>query len=350
MSHRLLEAARRQPLDRPPVWIMRQAGRYMPEFRAIRAKHDFLTVCKTPALAAEVTLQPLDPAIGIVPDAAIIFSDILIPLEAMGMHVRFDEKGPHLDNPVRSAADVDRLVVPRAAESSPFLGEALTLVKRELAGRAPLIGFAGAPWTLAAYMIEGAGSKNYDRIKRFMYNETEAFYRLMDRLADTLIDHLVYQLDTGADIVQVFESWGGVLSPRDFAHFALPYTRKVVAGVKAARPDAPLILYMNGAGHVLEALAETGADVVGIDWRIDLGEAFDRIGDRVAIQGNMDPCMLYAPIPAIQAEVRRLAGLVGNRPGHIFNLGHGILPDVPVAHAKAFVDAVKALSHDRAAV
>jgi uroporphyrinogen decarboxylase len=345
MTHRLLQAVRRQPLDRPPVWIMRQAGRYMPEFRAVRAKHGFLEVCKTPELATEVTLQPLNPEIGIVPDAAIIFSDILIPLEAMGMAVRFDDKGPHLDNPIRQVADVDRLVVPHAAETSPYLGEALGMVKRELAGKAPLIGFAGAPWTLAAYMIEGGGSKNYDKIKRFMYNEPEAFHRLMDRVADTVTDHLVYQLDAGADVVQVFESWGGVLSPRDFATFALPYTRKVIAGVKAQRPDQPVILYMNGAGHVLDDLANAGADAVGIDWRVDLGEAFDRIGDRVAIQGNMDPCMLYAPIPVIQAEVRRLAGLVGDRPGHIFNLGHGILPDVPVAHAKAFVDAVKALSH-----
>jgi uroporphyrinogen decarboxylase len=319
---------------------MRQAGRYMPEFRAVRAKHDFLTVCKTPDLAAEVTLQPLNPDYGVGVDAAIIFSDILIPLEGMGMAVRFDDKGPHLDNPIRQAADVDRLVV---AEPAAYVGEALKLVKQQLHGN-DLIGFAGAPWTLAAYMIEGGGSKNYSHIKGFMYNQPEAFHRLMDKLADTVIDHLVMQLEAGADVVQLFESWGGVLSPRDFRTYALPYTRKIVAGVKAAT-GKPIIVYMNGCGHVLEDLADTGADALGIDWRIDLGEAFDRVGDRVAIQGNMDPCMLYAPIPQIQAEVRRLATQVAGRPGHIFNLGHGILPDVPVAHARAFVDAVKALEH-----
>jgi uroporphyrinogen decarboxylase len=323
---------------------MRQAGRYMPQFRAVRAKHDFLTVCKTPELATEVTLQPLNPEYGVGVDAAIIFSDILIPLEGMGMAVRFDDKGPHLDNPLRDPAAVDRLVVPHAAETAHYVGKALAMVKQELAGKAPLIGFAGAPWTLAAYMIEGGGSKNYSHIKGFMYNHPEAFHRLMDKVADTVIDHMVFQLESGADVVQLFESWGGVLSPQDFRTYALPYTRKIVSAVKAAT-GKPFIVYMNGCGHVLEDLADTGADAVGIDWRIDLAEAFDRVGDRVALQGNMDPCMLYAPIPQIQAEVRRLAAQVAGRPGHIFNLGHGILPDVPVEHARAFVDAVKALEH-----
>ncbi|HEY9720675.1 MAG TPA: uroporphyrinogen decarboxylase [Oscillatoriaceae cyanobacterium] len=340
MSHRLLQAAARKPLDRPPVWIMRQAGRYMPEFRAVRAKHDFLTVCKTPELACEVTLQPLGP-IGV--DAAIIFSDILIPLEPMGMPVRFDDKGPHLDTPLRQAADVARLVVPSARETVPFLGEAIAMVKRELGDSAPLIGFCGAPWTLAAYMIEGGGSKNYSHIKGFMYNQPEAFASLMDKLVDTLVDYLRLQVESGADIVQIFESWGGVLGPDDFRRFALPWTTRLVRAAKTL--GVPVILYMNGCGHVLEELADTGADVLGVDWRLDLGQAFERVGDRVALQGNMDPCKLYAPPEAIEAEVRRLHAQVAGRPGHIFNLGHGILPDVPVAHAQAFVRAVKELPH-----
>jgi uroporphyrinogen decarboxylase len=345
MNDRLLKAARRQPVDRAPVWIMRQAGRYMPEFRALRAKHDFLTVCRTPELACEVTLQPLDP-IGV--DAAIIFSDILIPLTPMGLEVRFDDKGPHIDNPVRDVRDVDRLVIPTPEESMAVLGDALKLVKREIDGKLPLIGFAGAPWTLGAYMIEGRGSKNYSHIKGFMYNEPEAFHRMMDKLSDTLIAYLRYQAASGADLLQIFESWGGVLSPDDFRTYALPYTKKIIAGIKDT--GVPIVHYMNGCGQVLEDLADIGADVLGVDWRLDLGEAFDRVGDKVAIQGNMDPCKLYGPIPTIEAEVKRLAAQVAGRPGHIFNLGHGILPDVPVAHAQAFVRAVKELRHDAALV
>lgn len=339
MNNRLLLAARRQPVDRPPVWIMRQAGRYMPEFRAIRAKHDFLTVCRTPELACEVTLQPLEP-IGV--DAAIIFSDILIPLTPMGMEVRFDEHGPHLDNPLRDVANVAKLRAFDPAEDVAYLGEALRMVKREIDGKLPLIGFGGAPWTLAAYMIEGGGSKNYSHIKRFMYNEPVAFDDLMNRLADMLISYLRFQVTSGADCIQIFESWGGALSPRDFRRFALPAIRKVINGLSGL--NVPIILYMNGAGPVLEDLADAGPAVVGVDWRVDLSDAFARVGDRVAIQGNMDPCMLYAPEAAIAAEVQRLAAEVGGRPGHIFNLGHGILPDVPVAHAQAFVRAVKALA------
>lgn len=338
-EHRLIRAARRMPNDRPPVWIMRQAGRYMAEFRAIRAKVDFLTLCRTPDLAAEVTMQPID-KVGV--DAAIIFSDILIPLTPMGMDVYFDDKGPHLGNPIRTLADIDRLRIPVAAEETPYTGEALKLTKQALGGRLPLIGFAGAPWTLAAYMVEGGGSKNYSHIKALMYREPEAFHRLMDKLADTLIDYLRFQIASGADIVQIFESWGGYLSPQDYRTFALPATKKIIAGVQDM--GVPIILYMNGAGHVLDDLADSGADCVGIDWRVDIGEAFARIGDRVAIQGNMDPCRLYGSPETIRAEVRRIAAAVGDRAGHIFNLGHGILPDVPVEHAQAFVRAVKELA------
>lgn len=341
----LLRALRRQPVPRPPVWIMRQAGRYMPEFRAIRAKHGFLEVCKTPDLATEVTLQPIGP-IGV--DAAIIFCDILIPLEPMGMGLVFDEKGPHLPEPIRQVADVAKLRSFEPAEAVPFLGQALRQVKAALPAGIPLIGFAGAPWTLAAYMIEGGGSKNYDQIKRFMYNEPAAFQLLMDKVAATQVAYLRYQIESGADCVQLFESWGGVLSPTDFRRWALPAIQTVVDGVKDL--GVPIIVYMNGCGHVLEDLAATGCDAIGIDWRQDLGQAFDRVGDRVAIQGNMDPCMLYAPPAAIEAEVRRLHAQVAGRPGHVFNLGHGILPDIPVAHAQAFVQAVKSLAETPARV
>ncbi|MEB3329820.1 MAG: uroporphyrinogen decarboxylase [Candidatus Sericytochromatia bacterium] len=334
----LLRALRREPVARPPVWIMRQAGRYMPEFRAVRARHSFLTVCKTPDLAAEVTLQPIGP-IGV--DAAIIFSDILTPLEAMGMELVFDDKGPHLPNPIRRVEDLGRLRLVAPEEGVPWLGEALQLVRRALPGHLPLLGFAGAPWTLAAYMIEGGGSKNYDRIKRFMYQEPAAFDALMRQLVAMLVPYLRFQVASGADAVQIFESWGGVLSPADFERYALPYTRLVVEGLLDL--EVPVIAYMNGVGTVLERLASTGAHAVGVDWRIGLGEAFDRVGDRVALQGNLDPCMLYASPPDIRAAVQRLHAEVGGRPGHIFNLGHGILPDVPVAHAQAFVEAVKAL-------
>jgi uroporphyrinogen decarboxylase len=334
----LLRALRRQPVPRPPVWIMRQAGRYMPEFRAVRAQHSFLTVCKTPELACEVTLQPIGP-IGV--DAAIIFSDILIPLEAMGMDLIFGDKGPHLPQPLRAAADIENLRTFAPEEAVGFLGQAIQLVKGALPVGMPLLGFAGAPWTLAAYMIEGGGSKNYDRIKRFMYNEPVAFEALMNRLVEMLVGYLRYQIESGADAVQIFESWGGVLSPHDFRTYALPYTQRVIQGLQGC--GVPIIAYMNGIGHVLEDVVATGCDAVGVDWRVDLGQAFDRVGGRVAVQGNMDPCMLYAPISAIEAEVRRLHALVGGRPGHVFNLGHGILPDVPVAHAQAFVHAVKSL-------
>lgn len=338
----LLRALRRQPVPRPPVWIMRQAGRYMPEFRAIRAKHGFLEVCKTPDLATEVTLQPIGP-IGV--DAAIIFSDILIPVEQMGMALIFDEKGPHLPDPIREAAAVSKLRVFDPEESVPFLGQALKQVKAALPAGIPLIGFAGAPWTLAAYMIEGGGSKNYDKIKRFMYNQPAAFQTLMDMVADQQVSYLRYQIASGADCVQLFESWGGVLSPTDFRRWALPAIQRVVDGVKDA--GVPIIVYMNGCGHVLEDLAATGADAIGVDWRVDMADAFARVGDKVTLQGNMDPCMLYAPPEAIEAEVRRIHAQVAGRPGHVFNLGHGILPDVPVAHAQAFVRAVKALEAAR---
>jgi len=336
---RLIRAARQLPIDRPPVWIMRQAGRYMPEFRAIRAKVDFMTLCKTPDLAAEVTMQPIH---GIGVDAAIIFSDILTPLEPMGMQLVFDDKGPHLLNPVRTLEDIDRLRTIQPAESVHYLGEALSLVRRELDPAKPLIGFCGAPWTLAAYMIEGGGSKNYTHIKRMMYTEPAAFLKLMDKLADMLIDYLKFQMDSGADIVQIFESWGGYLAPDDYRTFALPATKKIIAGVKDM--GKPVILYMNGAGGVLEELADSGADVVGIDWRIDLDKAIARVGDKVALQGNMEPCRLYGSPESIRSEVQRLFKQVGNRP-HIFNLGHGILPDVPVDHARAFVQAVQELKY-----
>lgn len=336
---RYLDALARKPLDRPPVWIMRQAGRYMPEFRALRAKHDFLKVCRTPELACEVTLQPLEP-IGV--DAAILFCDILITLPGMGLDVSFGQGGPSIANPIASVSDVANLRLPPAAEAMPYVAEAIKMVKGEIGGKLPLIGFAGSPWTLAAYSVEGGGSKDHRKVKAFMHTEPEAFLRLTQKLAEVQADHLIAQGAAGVDALQLFESWGGVLSPDDFRRFALPGIQYVIQTVKQARPDLPLTLYMNGAGHVLEDLAETGADGVGVDWRVPLDQAFARTGGKVAIMGNLDPTMLFAPIPAIEAGVKRMLELAGDRPGHIANLGHGILPETPVAHAQAFVAAVKA--------
>jgi uroporphyrinogen decarboxylase len=335
-----LRALRREPVERPPVWMMRQAGRYLPEFREVRKRIGFLELCKTPDQACEVTLQPIR-RYGM--DAAIIFSDILIPCEPMGMEVVFDDKGPHLLNPVRTRADVDRLIIPSAVETVPFLGEALRLTRAALPANVPLIGFCGAPWTLAAYMVEGGGSKSYGQIKRLMYGAPEVYQALIDRLVPTLVDYLRFQVASGAQALQIFESWGGFLSPRDFRAFALEPIRQVVAGVRDL--GVPVIVYMNGVGRVLEDLAGLGADAVGIDWRTDLGEAFDRVGSRVALQGNLDPCRLYGPPDSIRQEVRRLHAEVAGRPGHIFNLGHGILPDIPTDHAGAFIAAVQELAH-----
>src|SRR5258708_1191212 len=284
----LIRAARGEPVERTPVWMMRQAGRYLPEYRAIRADTDFLTLCKTPELAVEVSLQPyriLDV------DAVIMFSDILIPVEAMGQEVRLTEqKGPELPDPIRTRDQVDRLIVPDPVEKTGFVMEILRTLRRELDGKVPLIGFAGAPWTLAAYMVEGGGSKNYASVKRMMYAEPATLHALLDKIADTVILYLNAQVEAGAQVVQLFDSWAGELSPRDYETFALPYEQKIFESID--RKAAPAIMYINGSGTFLEQMARCGADVISLDWRVTLTQARARIGSHLTLQGNLDPCVL----------------------------------------------------------
>ena len=339
VNDRLLRALRRAPVDRPPVWMMRQAGRYLPEYRAVRAKSDFLTMCRTPELAAEVTMQPVD-LIGV--DAAIVFSDILVVPEAMGMELHMDEgKGPSFPSPIRSAADVARLADPDPEQSIRYTLDALRLVRRELNGRVPLIGFAGAPWTLAAYMIEGSGTKSFAHAKKFLMTQPRLAHELLSRVADIVGRHLAAQVAAGAQVVQLFESWGGALAPEEFRAFALPYLAHAAATARAA--GAPLVVFVPACPVPLDEVAEaTGAEVLGIDWHT-APEAARRLADRrgVAIQGNLDPCCLYAPPATVRMRTRAMLAAMDG-PGYIANLGHGILPDVPVEGARAFIDAVRA--------
>jgi uroporphyrinogen decarboxylase len=339
----LLRAARRQPTERTPVWMMRQAGRYLPEYRAVRAKTDFLTLCKTPELAAEVTIQPVD-LVGV--DAAIIFSDILVVPEAMGMHLVVEEGkgGPQFPNPMKSLADIEKLDADGAADKLQYVYDALALTKKNLDNRVPLIGFAGAPWTLASYAIEGRGSKNYIIIKTMMNNEPETLHALLGKLASVVGKYLVRQVKQGgADIVQIFDSWAGALSKDAFLEFSLPYMIQIVEHVKS-ETDAPVILFAKGADMSFPEIAKSGCDVVGLDWNVDIGEVRSLIGNHVALQGNLDPVALYSRPEVIRQKVRNILEWYGNHPGHIFNLGHGILPDVPVDHAKAMIEAVKEIS------
>lgn len=333
----LLRACRREPVERPPVWMMRQAGRYLPEYRAVRARADFLTMIRTPELAVEVTLQPVD-LIGV--DAAIIFSDILVIPQAMGMSLSVDDGvGPRFDHPLRLPADFDRLVQPDAEVQLRYVLEAIRLSRRALDGRVPLIGFAGAPWTLAAYMIEGGGSKSFTMAKRLLVEAPEIAHRLLARLAQAVGHFLVAQVNAGAHVVQMFDSWAGSLGPEDFRTFALPYLTQAVS--IARRAGAPIIVFAPGAGWALELLATTGADVIGVDWQTGAADARRRLASLpLALQGNFDPCWLYATPEVIRDRTRTMLNAFGPL-GYIANLGHGILPDVPVEHARAFVDAVR---------
>ena len=337
-TERFLRACRRQPIDRPPVWMMRQAGRYLPEYRAIRTRADFLTMVRTPELAVEVTLQPVD-RLGV--DAAIIFSDILVVPQAMGMRLSVDEGvGPRFHQPLRTPADFARLrdVVPE--EGLGYVLAALTLARKELDGKVPLIGFAGGPWTLLSYMIEGSGSKSFSHAKRLLVTDPALAHRTLSVLARAVGEFLVAQVKAGAQAVQIFDSWAGALAPSDFTEFALPYLAEAARIARGA--GAPVIVFAPGAGWALARIAaETGADVVGIDWQTDAGDARERLaGSEVSLQGNLDPCWLYAQPPVIRERTTRMLEVFGGL-GHIANLGHGILPDVPVDHAQAFVDTVR---------
>lgn len=336
----LLRACRSEPVERTPIWIMRQAGRYLPEYQAVRAKSDFLTMCRTPELAAEVTLQPID-IIGV--DAAIIFSDILVIPEAMGMVLNFHEgRGPVFEAPLRTETDFSKLRRVDAKADLAYVMQALRLVRQELDGRVPLIGFAGAPWTLAAYMVEGHGSKNFVEIKKLMYTQPELLHGLLKQLADAVGDYLCAQIEAGAQVVQVFDSWAGILPPVHFKEFSLPYLRQVVSKVKPL--GAPLIVFAREAGHAFAELAGIGADVLGVSWTEEMTAAREKTDNKVALQGNLDPCVLFSNPEVIRREAQKVLETAGAT-GHIFNLGHGILPETPVPHARELVEFVKSYRH-----
>lgn len=338
-NERLVRACRRQEVDRAPVWMMRQAGRYLPQYREVRAKHDFLTLCKTPELAVEVSLQPYE-LLGV--DAVIMFSDILIPVEAMGMSLELTEKGPVLGDPIRTPEQIEKLAIPDPVDKTPFVLETIAGLRRALGVEVPVIGFAGAPFTLASYMIEGGTSRHFTELKRMMYREPAQLHRLLEKIADTIVLYLNAQIEAGVHVVQLFDTWAGDLAPEDYEEFALPYEQRVFSSLHRgpAGLGVPAILYINGCGSILERMAESGANALSIDWRVDLGEARARVGDRVALQGNLDPCALLGTPETIAAEVRSILKK-GGGVGHIMNLGHGILPMTPVENAQAFIDAAK---------
>ncbi len=337
-DYRFLKACWGQPVDRTPVWLMRQAGRYLPQYMEVRKNVSFLELCKTPELAAEVTIQPID-YLGA--DAAILFSDILTPVEPMGMKLDF-VPGPVFENPVRSQADVDALRIPVMEEDVPYVLETIRILRREFEGRVPLIGFGGAPFTLACYMVEGKGSKDFAHIKRMMYSAPELYAALMEKVTEMDRQYLNAQIAAGAQAIQIFDTWGGILAPHDYEKYILPYTTKLIDGLD--RTGVPVIHFVKGAGTMLDVVKKAGSDVIGLDWHIGLGKARTLLGTEVAVQGNLDPTVLYAPPAHIEREVQRILDENGDRPGHIFNLGHGILPNVPPEHAKFMVECVHRLS------
>lgn len=333
-----MQACRREPTAYTPVWLMRQAGRYMQEYRQIRATVPFLELCQTPDLAAEVTITAAE-RLGV--DAAIIFADILLILQPMGMDLEFvSGDGPVLHNPLRSAADVERLREVDPEESLAFVMQAIQATRAQLSAHIPLIGFAGAPFTLASYMLEGGGSRNYVHTKRFMYTQPDAWHALMDLLSRNLGPYLQAQIAAGAQAVQLFDSWVGNLSPADYRTFVLPYSQSVVDSLP---PDVPVIHFGTGTSALLELMREAGGDVIGVDFRVELADAWQRLGD-VAIQGNLDPVTLYADRAYLRQQVQHILAQADGKPGHIFNLGHGILPTTPVDNVMALVDYVHTMS------
>jgi uroporphyrinogen decarboxylase len=331
----LLRTLRGERTERTPVWMMRQAGRYLPDYLKLKEKYSFFERCQNPELASEITIQPVE-QVGV--DAAIIFSDILVVPQAMGMEVQMVEnKGPLLPDPIKRLADLDKLIVPDVHQSLGYVFDALKLTKQRLNSRVPLIGFAGAPWTLLCYMVQGKGSKTFDEAKAFCYTQPETAHRLLQLITDTTIAYLQGQAAAGADVVQIFDSWGGLLGPEDFEVWSMQYIRQIVAALK---DKALTIIFAKGAWHSLDSMAATGAHGLGIDWCIRPQLARELAGPNVALQGNFDPAKLLSPIPVIRKEVTIMLDAFGGYP-HIANLGHGILPNVPVDHARAFVETVK---------
>ncbi len=336
MNSRFLDACRRRPTDVRPVWFMRQAGRYMKQYRDIRAKNGLLEICKRPDLAAQVTLQPVE-ILDV--DAAIIFADLLLPVEPMGLKLRFATgEGPVIDNPIRTSSDVDSLSISNTDDLG-YVGEAIQQVVRALAGRVPVIGFVGAPFTMASYMIEGGPSKNFLRTKAMMYRDETLWRRLMGKLVDVLGSFAAMQAASGARIIQVFDSWVGALGPDDYVRYVAPYSRALIERIRAA--GVPVIHFGTGAAGFFRELHAAGGDVMGVDWRVNIDQAWMDISYRSAVQGNLDPAVLFAPLPELRARIFELLKRTGTRPGHIFNLGHGILPETPVENVKACVEIVR---------
>jgi uroporphyrinogen decarboxylase len=336
MTSRFLDACRRRPTDVRPVWFMRQAGRYMRQYREIRSRHGLLDICKRPDLAAAVTLQPVE-VLDV--DAAIIFADLLLPVEPMGLRLRFvSGEGPHIDNPVRSNADIDSLSTANTDDLG-YVGDAIQLAVRALGGRVPVIGFVGAPFTLASYMIEGGSSRNYIRTKRMMYADETMWRRLMGKIVDVLAPFASSQVAAGARAIQVFDSWAGALGPDDYVRYVAPYSRALIERIRST--SVPVIHFGTGVSGYFRELHAAGGDVIGCDWRINIDQAWMDISYRAAIQGNLDPVVLFAPLPELRQRIHELLRRTGTRPGHIFNLGHGILPETPVDNVKACVEIVR---------
>lgn len=344
-NDRLLKALLREPVDRTPVWMMRQAGRYLPEYRETRARAgSFMQLCESPELACEVTLQPLErfPL-----DAAILFSDILTVPDAMGLGLYFSEgEGPRFSHPVRDARAVDALPVPDPEDRLRYVMDAVRTIRVALDGRVPLIGFSGSPWTLATYMVEGGSTKNFAKVKGMMYREPAVMHKLLEKTADAVTLYLNAQVAAGAQALMIFDTWGGVLTTADYQAFSLDYMRRIVAGLtrEAEGRRIPVIMFTKGGGQWLDLMADSGADALGVDWTMSLGNARAQVGDRVALQGNLDPCTLYASPDRIREAVAATLESYGKGSGHVFNLGHGIHPDIPPEHAAAMVQAVHELS------
>ena len=331
----LLRALKQEKVERPPVWMMRQAGRYLPEYMVLRAKYDFFTRVQTPELATEITLQPID-KIGV--DAAIIFSDILVIPQAMGMQVLMEEgKGPSLPNVIKNQKDIDALITEGVEEKLSYVTKALSLTKQELNGRVPLIGFAGAPFTILCYMVEGKGSKTWEKAKQFCFTQPDLAHQLLQKITGSTINYLKAQAKSGADVLQIFDSWSGCLSPADFKQFAQPYLIQIADALK---DHAPVILFPKGSWYALEELSRSSASALGVDWCISPETARKLTGNKITLQGNFDPAKLLLPPAEIKKEVKKMIDAFGVQ-GYIANLGHGITPNIPVDHAKAFIDAVK---------
>ena len=340
-----LRALARQPVDYTPVWMMRQAGRYLPEYRASRSQAgDFLSLCKNTELACEVTMQPLR---RFAMDAAILFSDILTIPDAMGLGLHFVEgEGPKFRQPIRSDADVERIEVIDTSKDLPYVLDAVRAIRRELNGSVPLIGFSGSPWTLATYMIEGGSTREFSLSKSWVYDKPEQLHQLLEKLALSVIDYLNAQIAAGAQAVQIFDTWGGILSDGAYQEFSLAYMRKIVSALtrEADGRPVPVILFTKGGGQWLESIADSGCDAAGLDWSTSIADARQRVGNRIALQGNMDPALLRASPAAIKAEVARILAGFGDGEGHVFNLGHGITPDIDPERVRVFIDAVHELS------